>query len=526
MSLHQPSRRPEHPQSSDEHRQDRFAQVFRKQTTPSLRVIRQAEPGLISVVASYDDKKSPTDPMARQNTLAKTIEVMAAQLRYLPQEVRKNFHLVLADNGMSSGQLSAAQNVIDSVNAQLRLAGTGQIHFHIARAHKDPSNPLTATAAYARNKAFSLIRNMRRDDPRFSAPMFVTDDDAVLRGLANLHAALTRSNGEYGAVAPLNRTTTDVIETANTLLPNLWGGKDPTSSSPATRLFPGITDTGGAINFCLLTAFGGTRVPKTCALMLDGNAVHSMQNDDGELFIVCPEGSFEDMALSAGLERKGYKVAECAEAEVFDQVRVDPRARGLQQFRWAFDHGKAFHDFICIGETTGEKLVFDGLSVLEPGAGRWLLSRIPGTDPRVSRPLNTESVVASIVNPYEVKELLSRIEISLAVDPDNFVAKHPYAFEGRDGSFRDIDVLKKTVRLCRTLINQTLPSINVDGRETLDVPVMLVSELPPADQLRFDTDSRTARLLGNLAAIASMTANDIEQGVLRIALLGPRQPTR
>ncbi len=464
--------------------------------------------------------------MARQNTLAKTIEVMAAQLRYLPQEVRKNFHLVLADNGMSSGQLSAAQNVIDSVNAQLRLAGTGQIHFHIARAHKDPSNPLTATAAYARNKAFSLIRNMRRDDPRFSAPMFVTDDDAVLRGLANLHAALTRSNGEYGAVAPLNRTTTDVIETANTLLPNLWGGKDPTSSSPATRLFPGITDTGGAINFCLLTAFGGTRVPKTCALMLDGNAVHSMQNDDGELFIVCPEGSFEDMALSAGLERKGYKVAECAEAEVFDQVRVDPRARGLQQFRWAFDHGKAFHDFICIGETTGEKLVFDGLSVLEPGAGRWLLSRIPGTDPRVSRPLNTESVVASIVNPYEVKELLSRIEISLAVDPDNFVAKHPYAFEGRDGSFRDIDVLKKTVRLCRTLINQTLPSINVDGRETLDVPVMLVSELPPADQLRFDTDSRTARLLGNLAAIASMTANDIEQGVLRVALLGPRQPTR
>lgn len=267
-------------------------------------------------------------------------------------------------------------------------------------------------------------------------------------------------------------------------------------------------------------------MPKTCALMLDGNAVLSMQNDDGELFVVCPEGSFEDMALSAGLERKGYKVAECAEAEVFDQVRVDPRARGLQQFRWAFDHGKAFHDFICIGETTGERLVFDGLSVLEPGTERWLLSRIPGTDPRVSRSLNTESVVASIVNPYEVKELLSRIEISLAVDPDNFVAKHPYGFEGRDGSFRDIDVLKKTVRLCRTLIDHALPSIDVRTRETLDVPVLLVSDLAPADQLRFDTDSRIARLLGNLAAIGSMTANDIERGVLRVALLGPRQPTR
>lgn len=129
--------------------------------------------------------------MARQNTLAKTIEVMAAQLRYLPREVRDNFHLVLADNGMSSDQLSAAKTVIDSVNAQLGIAGNGMIQFHIAQAHKDPSNPLTATAAYARNKAFSLIRNMRRDDPRFSAPMFVTDDDAVLRGLASLHTALT-----------------------------------------------------------------------------------------------------------------------------------------------------------------------------------------------------------------------------------------------------------------------------------------------------------------------------------------------
>ena len=57
------------------------------------------------------------------------------------------------------------------------------------------------------------------------------------------------------------------------------------------------------------------------------------------------------------------------------------------------------------------------------------------------------------------------------------------------------------------------------------MPVIAVDALPPADQLRFSLECRTARLLGNLAAIALMTSNDIEAGTLRVALLGPRQPT-
>jgi hypothetical protein len=260
--------------------------------------------------------------------------------------------------------------------------------------------------------------------------------------------------------------------------------------------------------------------------MLDGDAVQSMQNHAGELFLVCPEGSFEDMLLSGGLERQGYKVVECPEAEVFDQVRVDPRARGLQQFRWAFDHATAFHDFVRIGEATSEGLVFHGVSVLEPGTQQWQIARIGSQEATIIRALNTDSISAAIVNPAEVRELLSRIEISLAHDPDHFIASHPYAFKGRAGSFRSEDALQKTVRLCQELLEQVMPVMDFVKKDPVDVPVIAMTDLNQADQLRFELDCRIARILGNLAAIASMTSNDIEAGTLRVALLGPRQPTQ
>ena len=231
------------------------------------------------------------------------------------------------------------------------------------------------------------------------------------------------------------------------------------------------------------------------------------------------------MLLSGGLERRGYKIVECARAEVFDQVRVDSRARGLQQFRWAFDHATAFHDFVCLGQTTKESLIFDGVSVLQPQDNRWLLARIPGNEPTMSRALNTQRVHGAIVNPTEVRELLSRIEIALVNDPDHFIESHPYAFKGRPGSFRNIEVLQKTVTMCKELLDGVTPVMQRLEHEVVDVPVLTVDNLTPADQLRFNIDTRVARMLGNLAAIACMSSNDIEGGTLRVALLGPRQPT-
>jgi hypothetical protein len=525
MSLHQSPQKRDDSSTPDDLRQSKLRQVFADRPSHAIHVGRQEQPGLISVIASYDDKKPPTDPLARQNTLAKTIEVIAAQMEYLPLNVRKNFHVILADNGMTREQVAAAQSVIDRANAKLHQSGMDRIQFHIAHAHKDPSNDLTATAAYARNKAFSLVRNMRRDEPRFSAPTLVNDDDAVTLGIPAMHMVLRNGGGTIGAVAPLNRSTTDVASTAQTALERLSKGHYRASPDCPVRVFPGITESAGAINFCLLTAFGGTRVPKTCSLMIDGHAVQSMQNEEGELFLVCPEGSFEDMLLSGGLERRGYKIVECARAEVFDQVRVDSRARGLQQFRWAFDHATAFHDFVCLGQTTKESLIFDGVSVLQPQDNRWLLARIPGNEPTMSRALNTQRVHGAIVNPTEVRELLSRIEIALVNDPDHFIESHPYAFKGRPGSFRNIEVLQKTVTMCKELLDGVTPVMQRLEHEVVDVPVLTVDNLTPADQLRFNIDTRVARMLGNLAAIACMSSNDIEGGTLRVALLGPRQPT-
>jgi hypothetical protein len=155
-----------------------------------------------------------------------------------------------------------------------------------------------------------------------------------------------------------------------------------------------------------------------------------------------------------------------------------------------------------------------------------MLSRIPSKEPSIIRPLKTDRIHAAIVNPSEVLELLSRVEISLAHDPDAFIAQHAYAFNGRLGSFKDSEVLKKTVSACTSLLQSIAPIMPRAHRESVQVPVTRVGELNGPDQLRFEVDVRVARILGNLAAIAMMPSNDIDAGQLRVALLGPRQPTR
>jgi hypothetical protein len=525
MSLHQHAHDISPALPSHDDRQSQLKQIFVDRTKSAYTVVRHDEPGLINIVASYDDKKPSTDPLARQNTLAKTIEVLAAQLGYLPRSVRDNFHIVLADNGMTAEQLTSARGVIESVNATLRQSGTGQVKFRVAHAPKDPAKPSTATAAYARNQAFSVVRALRELDHHFGAPVLVTDDDSITTGVADMLADLTGRNKRIGAVAPLNRRTENVVAHATTILPSLWAGETLYPTAQPYRAFPGIIGAAGVIDFCLLTAFGGTRVPKTCSLMLDGNAVQSMQSDAGEIFLVCPEGSFEDMLLSGGLERQGYKVVECQQAEVFDQVRVDPHARCLQQFRWDFDHATAFHDLLLLGNTSNEELVFNGISVLQPGRDGWQLTNISALEQAKMRPLQADAVRAAIVHPTEVRELLSRIDIELSTDLDRFMTNHPYAFSGRMGSFRTVEALQRTVKLCRELVDKITPRIPLAGYEKVEIPVIAVDALPPADQLRFSLECRTARLLGNLAAIALMTSNDIEAGTLRVALLGPRQPT-
>lgn len=526
MSVHPSPHTNATAQSPTQRRHEQLHEAFFVSVDKVVEVGRQEQPGLINIIASYDDKNPPSEHLARQNTLAKTVEVLAAQMRYLPARVRENFHLVIADNGMSVSQTAAIRATVDSINNTLRQGGEPEIALHIAHAPKNPSNPLTATAAYARNKALSLVKEKRRDDPRFGASVWIGDDDSITLGMAPLYKVLTSGSGRIGAVAPQNRSTADVIVKANAVLGELQAGQHTPPQHATFRGFPGITDPEGTINFCLLTAFGGTRVPKTCSLMLDGNAVQSMQRGTGEVFLVCPEGSFEDMLLSGRLERGGYELVECGQAEVFDQVRIDPKSRGLQQFRWAFDHATAYHDFISLGRATKQSLVYEGVTVLTKAHDQWLLSRIPSKEPSITRPLHTNGVHAAIVNPSEVLELLGRIEISLAHDPEAFIEQHPYAFKGRLGSFEDVEVLKQTVSLCTSLLHNIAPIMPNVQRELVHVPVTRVGELNGPDQLRFEVDVRVARILGNLAAIASMSSNDIEAGRLGVALLGPRQPTR
>lgn len=509
-----------------ERRHEQLREAFFIPIERTIEVGRQEQPGLINLIASYDDKCPASEPLARQNTLANHVQILAAQLRHLPSRVRENFHIVIANNGMSSSQLVSIRGVVDSINNKLRQAEEPEIKLHIVHAPKDPSDPKTQTAAYSRNHGGSFIRQKRLDDPRFASPILIGDDDSFPLGVAGLLNVLAKGCGKIGAVAPLNRNTDNVILKGDAALAELDAGHHSPSQNPSFRNFPGIMDNHGKINFCLLTAFGGSRVPKTCSLLLDGYAVQTMQDSKGDLFLVCPEGSFEDMMLSARLEQQGYDLVECQDAQVYDQVRVNPRARAFQQFRWASDHASAYHDFILVGRREKQPLVFEGISVLIPAYDRWMLRNISADEPGVTQPLNTRRICASIVNPAEVLELLSRIELSVAQDPDAFMAKYPYAFEGREGSFRDIDVLKKTVALSTKLIQTIAPCMPRVPSDDVHVPVLSREQLDGPDQLRFEDDVRVARLLGNLAAMATMTSNDIEGGKLRVALLGPRQATR
>jgi len=282
----------------------------------------------------------------------------------------------------------------------------------------------------------------------------------------------------------------------------------------------------------VLFAFGGSRIPKTCALMLHPRALDDLRSEDGDIFHVWKKGSFEDMCCSIGLACSDWDVFCCGSANAHDQVRNHPEARLRQQFAWGYDHATAFHDFSEVSELLAEPVVHHGVSVL------MLLAKEEPTETegrglqRMVRLQGFSGLQATIARPEEVFELLGHIrdQLSTARRATRFCNKHDYAFEG---GLETAENLRHVVRITRKVLKAVLAQLDPEQFHRIEVSFnnhkRVYSKAGErsghADALCFARDTRVARLLGNLASVFRNPMNDFRKGQAKCIVFGPRQAT-
>lgn len=493
--------------------------------------VRTFAEGLIVVIATYNDGRPLLDPLARINTLHHLLLALEHQRAALPEKARDNFKVVIADNGLSASQRSRLEDYFQALSVRSRTHHRRPPQFLVVPAPKIPGDEFTRTAGYARNQALREIRRRREaGDPSFDAPVLIHDDDAVTDGIGDMYRLLSRHRNVLGAVAPQMQGVRDMAQHATAIRARKH---IPRLGTPARiSSFPPVFDRDGLINFSVLFAFGGTRIPKTCALLLHPRALDDLASVHGDVFHVWEKGSFEDMCCSIGLACTDWDVFTCESARVHDQVRHHPEARLRQQFNWAYDHATAFHDFSEVSRMLPQPVVHHGISALVPLA-REERTRHEGWGlQRMVRLTGFPGLQATIARPEEALELLDYIRARLATarGAARFLSKHRYALEG---GFETSANLAATVRVVRRVVKAVLAQIDPDKFRRIEVPFVdhRVSanrkgrHTNPAEALRFHRDTRVARLLGNLASLFRNPSNDFRNGEVRCVVLGPRQAT-
>lgn len=492
---------------------------------------RTFQEGLIVIIATFNDGRPMLDPGARINTIHHLLLALEHQRATLPESAQGNFKVVIADNGMTPSQRSRLEDYFGALSTQAKVNRRPPPLCLIVRAPRVRGDDFTRTAGYARNIALREIRRRRDDgDLTFDAPVLIHDDDAVTDGLGDMYRLLSRHRNVLGAVAPSVVGVRDVASHANRIRGIRPRPRRGTSVQSAS--FPPVFDKDGLINFSVLFAFGGSRVPKTCALLLHPRAIDDLASEVGEVFHVWKKGSFEDMSCSIGLACSDWDIFACRSAHAFDQVRSLREARLHQQFAWGYDHATAFHDFSEVSKRLSDPVVHHGISALIPlpkeGRTReegWGLQRI-------LRIRGFPGLQATIVRPDEVLETLTyvRERLSTPQRAKRFLKKHVYALEG---GFETARNLSATVRLTSKVVGRVIAQLDPDRFIRIDVPfVDYRRAYSPArgreghaDGLRFEQDTRVARLLGNLASMFRNPTNDFRKGRVRCVTCGPRQAT-
>lgn len=493
--------------------------------------MRSFTEGLIAVIATYNDGRPAQDHSARINTIYQLLLALEHQRSALPAQARGNFKIVIADNGVSTEQRGRLEDYFKILHSQALANDRPAPECLIVDAPKVRGDDFTRTAGYARNQALREIRRRRQaGDASFDAPVLIHDDDAVTRGIGDMYRLLSRHRNVVGAVAPCVQGVWDMARHAAEIRAQRYDRRLGSSAQCAS--FPSVFDKDGLLNFSVLFAFGGSRIPKTCSLLLHPRALDDLTSAAGEVFHVWRKGSFEDMCCSIGLACSNWDIFECKSARAYDQVRSHDEARLRQQFAWAYDHATAFYDFSEISRMLPSPVVHRGVSVLVPlpkeertpqeGWGLLRLTELTGFP----------GLQATIVRPEEVRETLGWILEHLATErrAEEFRRQHPYAFEG---CFETRENLLATAEQVRAVVQQVLGQIDPARLRRVEVPFVDHRSLyssagergRPAEGLRFERDTRVARLLGNLGSLFRNSANDFPAGRVRYVALGPRQAT-
>ncbi len=492
---------------------------------------RTFEEGLIVVIATYNDGRPLLDPGARINTIHHLLLALEHQRGALPESAQGNFKVVIADNEMAEQQRSRLEDYFSALKTQAKANRRPPPQCLIISAPRIRGDDFTRTAGYARNLALREIRRLRdAGDSSFDAPVLIHDDDAVTDGIGDMYRLLSRHRNVLGAVAPNVQGVRDLASYAlriRSRRPRLRRGTSAQISS-----FPPVFDTDGLINFSVLFAFGGSRVPKTCALLLHPRALDDLASGNGEVFHVWKKGSFEDMCCSIGLACSDWDIFSCRSARAYDQVRHHPEARLRQQFGWGYDHATAFYDFSEVSRQLPEPTVHHGISVLTPLSKEERTREEGWGLQRTLRLRGFPGLQATIARPHEVLETLSYIREQLTTPrrAARFRKKHNYAFEG---GFESLKNLSATVRLNLKVVEQVIAQLDPTRLRRIEVPFVdhrwaysqAGDRAGHADALRFGRDTRVARLLGNLASMFRNPTNDFRKGKVRCVVLGPRQAT-
>ena len=492
---------------------------------------RTFQEGLIVVIATYNDGRPMLDPGARINTIHHLLLALEHQRAALPESAQGNFKVVIADNGMLANQRSRLEDYFGALRMQAKTNRRSPPQCLIVGAPKIWGDDFTRTAGYARNLALREIRRYRdAGDSSFDAPVLIHDDDAVTDGIGDMYRLLSRHRNVLGAVAPSVRGVRDMASHASRIRGRRTKPRRGTSAQSSS--FPPVFDKDGLINFSVLFAFGGSRVPKTCALLLHPRAIDDLASEDGEVFHVWKKGSFEDMSCSIGLACSDWDIFACRSAHAYDQVRSHPEARLRQQFAWAYDHATAFHDFSEVSKQLADPVVHHGISALTP-LPKEVRTREEGWGlQRMLRLRGFPGLQATIARPDEVRETLSYIREQLSTPRrvKRFLNKHSYALEG---GFENAKNLSVTVRLTLKVVGQVIAQLDPARLIRIEMPfVDYRRAYSPAgdraghtDALRFERDTRVARLLGNLASMFRNPTNDFRKGKVRCMACGPRQAT-
>jgi hypothetical protein len=492
---------------------------------------RSFQEGLIVVVATYNDGKPLLDPSARINTIHHLLLALEHQRPALPEKARANFKVVIADNGMTGPQRSRLEDYCTSLKSQAKRNGRTRPECLIADAPKIRGDDFTRTAGYARNAALREIRRRRAaGDPGFDAPVLIHDDDAVTDGIGDMYRLLSRHRNVLGAVAPRVNGVRSMAEHALRILSQDYEPRR--GSSAQSSSYPSVFEKDGLINFSVLFAFGGSRIPKTCALLLHPRAIDDLASTQGDVFHVWKKGSFEDMCCSIGLACSDWDIFGCNSAQAYDQVRGHHEARLRQQFGWAYDHATAFYDFSEVSKILPNPVVHRGVSVLVPLPKSERTREIGWGLHRIIRLKGFPGLQATMVRPEELLETLAlvREQLSTRRRAAEFRKKHAYAFEG---GFESLANLRATVRLTNQVVKRAYERTTSSTVRRIEVPFVDHRQLyassgdraEQAEALRFDNDTRVARLLGNLASMFRNPANDFVRGRVRYVALGPRQAT-